>query len=378
MKFQYKLSAFYLCTALFLATIITIPDRVSGEVKPITEAQEKLEGISEEEKKTLEKLFALTQEIEEMERQEDRLTEEITVLQKEIHKHERSIDEVQEEYDTNLELLEQVLVHYQRGGPASYLEMILKSSDLKTFLKSMNLIKDISKNVGELLDTIEDNKFVLTEKREALSEKLKLQGDKKELLKDQLARQQQLKKEQEAYLISLKEEKIKYEEHLANLELMWKDLKSMFSEIVDEFSRIIEEGYFEEEDLDLSFGFLLVKGSIHEETFNRILSEHSHLPKMVFHFNEDYIKLEVPEKNLILEGKFLLQGDSTILFEVERGSFYQMPLEQESIEELLREGPIIIDFEKVAGKLVTIDINLTQVEAKNGSLIFTIKVGFPF
>lgn len=376
MRYSVKRNALWV--TVILICIIALPNRVSGEVKPITEAQEKLEGISEEEKKTLKKLFTLTQEIEEMEREEARISDEIDVMQDGIDKLEKSIQIEQDKYDKNLGLLEQVLVSYQRGGPASYLEIILQSKDLRTFIKSINLVKDISKNVGELLDTVEDIKIKLTEEMDKLAEKVQLQEDKKAELQIQVKKRLQVKKEQEAYLTSLKEEQSKYEQHLANLETMWQDLKDLFSGIVEEFSRIIGEGYFMEKDLNISFSFLSVKGSIHEDTFNRILSEHSKLPKMVFHFNEDNILLEVPDKNLVLEGKFVLQSKSAILFEVESGSFYQMPLEQESIEELFHDGPLIIDFEKVAGGMVTVDIDLTQVEAKDGALNFTIKVGFPF
>ena len=378
MELRNKMKALYLWIAITLALSIAVPGRVSGEVKPITEAQEKLKGISEEEQKTLEELFRLSQEIEDMEREVTRLNGEIAIMEDRITELGGSIEKEQKEYDTQLYLLEQLLVSYQRGGPGSYLELILQAENLSEFLDNINLIKDISKNVSELLDTIETTKERLTEQKKGLEAEYLLLEEKKEELKEPIREKNRLVAEQEAYLETLQDEKSKYEEHLANLTLMWSDLKQVFSSIVGEFSRIIGEGYFTMEDLNLSFNLFSVKGSLTDDTFNRILKEHSTLPEIVFSFQKDNIKLEIPDKNLVLDGRFEVTGKSAITFVVESGSFYGMPLEQASIDELFKEGPLLIDFEAVAGELVLIEINLDSVEAKDGYLDFRISAGFSF
>ncbi len=378
MELRNKMKSLYLWIAITLTLSIIVPGRVSGEVKPITEAQEKLKGISEEEEKTLEELFRLSQEIEDMEREVTRLNGEITVLEDRITELGGSIEKEQKEYDKQLYVLEQVLVSYQRGGPASYLELMLQSENLSAFLDNINLIKDISKNVSELLDTIEATKQRLAEQKEGLEAENLLLEEKKEELKEPIREKNRLVAEQEAYLETLKEEKKKYEEHLANLTLMWSDLKEVFASVVGEFSRIIGEGYFTTEDLNLSFNLFSVKGSLTDDTLNAVLQEHSTLPEIVFSFQPDNIKLEIPDKNLILNGRFEVSGKSALLFVVESGSFYGMPLEQASIEELFKEGPLLIDFEAVAGELVMLEINLDSVEAKDGFLEFRIRAGFSF
>ncbi len=378
MRIYHRLKTIGLWTTIFIIVISLSSHQVSGEVKPITEAQEKLEGITEEEQETLEQLFTLTQEIEEMEREELRLTGEIEELHSQIDELESSLHREQSEYNKELNLLEQVLISYQRGGPASYLEILLQSEDLSTFLGNISLIKDISRNVSELLDSIEGRKEILIEEKQRLDDKQLLLEQKVLAHRQSLEAKHQIKQKQEDYLSQLMEQKVLYEEHLNSLELMWKDLKNIFSSIVEEFSRIIGEGHFTMEDMNLSFSFLSVKGSVSDETFNRVLKENSTLPEIVFRFNSDQIILEVPEKKLVLVGNFNVLGKSALLYEVESGSFYGMPLEEESIAELFKEGPFIIDFEAVAGDLVTIDIILSDVIAKDGVLEFTIKVGFPF
>lgn len=359
-------------------SILRRPFEAAGEVKSIEEASGQLTGISEKEQETLERLFILTQEIEEMEREEARLTAEINELVKEIDKLDVSILKEQENYNLYLGVMEQVLISYQRGGPASYLDILLKAENLTSFIKSLNLIKDISKNTGELLASIEESKQYLEETRKNLSDNMALLEVKREELLEPIAARKRLAEEQEAYLDSLEDEKELYQQYLDNLTMMWENLKRLFSNIVDEFSRIIGEGHFTTEDLNLKFNFFSLKGSVHQDTFNRIMNENSTLSEIVFSFSQDGVRIEVPDNNLVLEGYFVLEGSAALLFVPESGTFYGMALETESMDELFRNGPLLIDFEQVAGEMVTVDIELEDVETADGFIHFTIDTGFLF
>jgi peptidoglycan hydrolase CwlO-like protein len=374
MKWKYSLIFVLVLSVSFLVK----PYKVTGEVKNIEEADEQLQGISIEEQQTLERLFILTQEIEQMEREEDRITEEINELIIEIDQLDRSIIKEQENYDMHLIIMEQVLISYQRNGPASYLDILLKAENLTSFIKSLNLIKDISKNTGELLASIEESKLFLEEKKQTLTDSITMLEAKKEELKEPIATKKRLVKEQEDYLESLADKKEIYQQQLDNIKLMWNNLKELFSEIIDEYARIISEGNFTTEDLNLQFNFFSLKGYIHEDTFNRIMNDNSTLSKIIFSFEKDKVKIEVPDSNLILEGYYKLEGASTLLFVPESGTFYGMSLEKESIEELFRDGPLLIDFEQVAGDMVAIDIELKEIEVSDGFIHFTIDLGSLF
>lgn len=377
MKRKYCLFS-VLFVLLISASILVSPFKVKGEVKPITEANEKLKEISEQEQQTLEKLFIIVQEIEEMEREEARIIKEIDDLTIEIEELDLSIEKEQENYDTYLNLLKRVLISYQRGGPASYIDIILKAEDLTSFIKSLNLIKDISRNTGELLASIEESRLYLEEIRQNHLDNISLLEVKKEELKEPIATRQRLVKELEEYLDSLEEEKERYQEHLNNLKLMWENLKELFSKIVDEFSRIIGEGHFTLEDLNLKFNFFSLKGSIHEDTFNRIINENSNLSNIVFSFEKEGVIVQVPDNNLVLKGSFVVREETALEFVPTDGTFYNMALEKESIEELFRNRPMIIDFENVVGDMIIIDIKLDEVVAQDGYLHFTIDTGFLF
>lgn len=364
--------------AVLLVTMIFNSLEVTGEVKPIEEANQQLEGITREEEETLDRLFILTQEIEEMERQEARLSQEIASLIIHIDELDKSIAIEEKNYGLHLDIMEQVLISYQRGGPASYLDILLKAENLTSFIKSLNLIKDITRNTGELLASIEESKKFLEENRQNLYDSKAILDIRQEELMGSIANKKSLLMEQEAYLESLSEEREKYQQHLDNLKLMWDNLKNLFSHVVDEFSRIIAEGHFTMEDLNLKFGLFSVKGSIHEDTFNRIINENSLLTEMVFSFQKDRVVVEVPDNNLVLYGHFVLEANTSLRFVPEGGSFYSMSLEIESINELFRNGPMLIDFEKVAGDLVVIDIDLKDVVTEDRYISFTIETGFLF
>lgn len=361
--------------SVLLATvlmIILLPIRASGEVKPIEELQQKLEGISAEEQEVLVKLFAITQDIEGLEREERRLSEELTVTQAQIKTLEKEITEMESDYNLQLDVLKQVLINYQQGGPASYIEILLSAESLSEFLKSMNLLKDISYNVNGLLESIELAKEDLQKEKASLNEQVLLMEETKLKLKENIHKKQSLKEEQEAYLASLKQDREGYEEQLSALETMWEDSRLLFSDIVDEFTGIIHAGYFTMEDLNISFGFFKVKGSIAEETFNRILRENSKLTETIFHFEDQEVVIEVPDKHLVLTGVFSITGDTAIRFDIKEGTFYELPLEQTSLDELFVKGPMTIDFGVIAADMLTIDITLDQVESKDGMLNFVI------
>ena len=357
---------------LMSLTYNLFPNMASGEVKPITEIKEKLEGISEEEKKILKELFTIRQEIYEKEKEEARISGEIKILEKDINKIRIGIDEKQKDYDDNLQLLKQVLQLYQRGGPASYLEILLGAKDLRTFLNGLNLIKDISRNVDELLTSLEEDKKNLQDEKAILDSQM-IQLEQKMIdLQRPIEEKLALKLKMEEYLANLLEEKEDYEEQLKDLEQLWGECKLLFSNIVSEMTRIVGEGHFKDEDLNLSFGLFRINGLIHEDTFNRIIKEHSNLPETNIHFSQDQVQIQVPDWKLVLSGNFILEGDTSIRFVVKEGTFYGLPLEETSLEELFEQGPLFIDLKDMAGDMVTIDFYLHDVDILEDNLKFTI------
>lgn len=369
-----RLSSIGILIAMVLLLSYTLNTRaVSGEVQPITDLEDKLDGISEEEKVVLEKLFTITQEMEALERDITLIGEEIADTQNQIDSYEKGIKAKQLDYDTELEVLKGVLISYQKGGPATYLEILLRADNLADFLKSINLLKDISHNIDELLASLEKGREELEVEKAKLEVSVSALEEKKLELIPPLERQRQLKQEQEAYLVSLQQDREHYQQQLEDLVVVWEDCKLLFTELIKEFTRIVEEGYFTAEDLNLNIGFFRMSGTLYEKTFNTVLKEHSDLPETIFHFHEDQVVIEVPQKHLKLIGKFVLEGDTSILFVPTEGSFYDLPLGESSLEELFQNGPLLISFKEMAGDSVSIDFRITSLQTREGCINFEIR-----
>lgn len=364
------------CVMLLITVNLISRDMASGEVTQITEARDRLEGISEKEQEILNEMFLITQNIEVMRRDINQITADLNTSNEYIEYLEYEISSSQQSYDSQLELMEQVLVSYQRGGPASYLEILLSSDSLGSFLKSINLLKNITRNVNDLLIGLDDGQIELQKERDNLAFKVQELEEKEAELAEALREEELLKQELNTYLVNLQMDRTYYEKQLNYLEETWNEIKGLFPSIIEEFSRIIEEGYITEEDIELKFQLIQITGTLREDTFNQILEKYSTLPRIKFHFKEDGVDIEVPDQHLFLSGNFVLDGATAIRFDVESGSFYDMDLEKSSIDELFSGGELIIDFKELAGDNITINFKLQEAVSNYGYLSFIIRLLF--
>ncbi len=359
---------------MIIPVMITAPLPASGVVAPIEDTREKIENISQEEMEVLERLFLISKEIEALEAEGVRINTEIGAITDQVAELESTIEETQQNYDGKLTLMEKVLVYYQRGGPATYLEILFSADSFSEFLKSLNVIKDISHNVSELLASLEEGKKLLEEEKQLLNGKVEELKNKQKELSDNLSEREKAMQEQETYLSGLEEKRIYYEEQLQNLQLLWEDCKKLFTDIVSETTRIIGEGHFTAEDLNLGIGLFTIPGAIREDTFNRVLNEYSNMDETIFRFKDDKVEIEVPKLHLLLQGEFLITGESAIQYQVREGSFYDLPLDELSIQALFEQGPMTIDFAAIAGDIEIVDFVLQEIKSEDGQLAFVIKL----
>lgn len=336
------------------------PGVVVGHADPFLEIKEKLSGISEEEKEILQNLFTISQEIELMEIEEKKLSQDVEIMNKEIKSMEVTIKEGESNYKKRQESLKQVLRSYQRMGPGSFLEIILDSDSLGTFLQRVNTVRDLTRNTGELLDQLEVSGEKLKKDKTMLSERLILLEERQKQSREALAKKMGLKKEQEEYLASLKGERMYYQEHLTNIERVWNELKPLFSDAAREFSRIIEEGNIPSEALKVTFSFTEARGTIEDNVINKVVSEQSTLPMIVFSFHPGKVEISLPEKYLVLSGTFVITDGHTLKFQAQEGSFYGMPLEAGSIEELLSKGDLVLNIEPLLAGNVINDLEIKE------------------
>lgn len=349
-----------LCLAIVLVLGTFSADAVVGYADPFLEIKEKLSGISEEENEILQNLFTISQEIELMEIEEKKLSQDVEVMNQEIKSMEVAIKEGESNYSKKQECLKQVLRSYQRMGPGSFMEIILDSDSLSTFLQRVNTVRDLTRNTGELLEQLETSGEELKKGKARMSEKLLLIEERQKQSREALAKKAELKREKEEYLTSLKGERVYYQEHLTNIEKVWTELKPLFSDAAKEFSRIIEEGNIPTDALKISFSFSEIRGAIEDKIINKVISEQSSLPTMVFSFHPGKVEISLPEKYLVLSGTFVILNGHTLKFQAQEGSFYGMPLETGAIEELLSNGDLILDIEPLLARNVIHDLEIKE------------------
>jgi len=339
----------------------------AGQVDHISDMKNKLDGISEEKKEIIEKLFILVQEIEQIKREEDAAAREIAAIKEEVAGLEVRIKDEEIAYENKRDTLKQVLRSYQRRGAGSFLEIILDSDSLTEFIQRLNILRDLTRNTGDLLESMEESKEKLAAEKRNLAQKLELMENKQESLRQILAKELLIKEEQERYLTSLEEESVFYREHLADLESSWKELKTLFPEITREISRVIEKGDFPADAIKITFSLSGIKGTLDEKTFNEIIAGNSLLGEMVLNFTPGRVKIKLPQQELVLTGEFIVLERHSLKFVAEEGSFYGLPLETGAIDDLFRENDLLFNFETSLG-----DSILDSIEVMEGYLEFKI------
>lgn len=345
--------------SLLVFSMITFAEKE----EPFSHIKEKMAKISEEEREILQNLFILVQEIEEMEREEAEYNQNIEKAKQEIERLQVIIADEKVTYEKKKENLKQLLRSYQRMGPGTYLEIILDSDNLVTLIRRINALRDITRNTGVILDQLEGIRENQLKQKVELAGKLDLMEDSKKQFMEFVANKKKLKEDKEVYLASLGKDREYYQEYLDNVQIMWDQLKSLFSETMKELSSIINKGDLPLDAVKIAYSFFNIKGSLDEEILNDIITGHAQLPKMVFRFYPGKVEMEVPEKSLILTGTFVILEGHTLKFMIDEGSFYGLPLETGAIEELFQGDYLILNLKPLLGSFT-----LNSIEIKDGHL----------
>ncbi len=355
---------------LFILSLIFFSTKITAEKETNVDIREKLTDITDEEKEIIEYLFIQNQEIEKMEREHLEIIQEIDKLKIDVNNLEDKITKEELYYGKNLNTLKEVLRSYQRMGTSSYLEIILDSNSITDFFRRINILQDLAKNTGELLDSIELTKEKLVLEKENLDKSLDLIEEKERQLKLALKRKVELVEEKEEYLRSLEEDREYYEEYLNILQMMMEDLKITFKNISKELPGIIENSDLNLDDFKPSVTVQGIKLTISEEIFNDVLGENPTLADMKFKFKSGEIIMEIPQDNLIILGNFEIIEKRALEFIIREGKFYDFILEKETIEELL-EDRIIFDFQSILyGETIK------SIDLKDGKMELVLTVKF--
>lgn len=331
-------------------TVMTMFFSISLAEPTEQEAKEKLNEISSEEQSIIEKLFVMSSEIELMHTEEVKIEEDIANINLKIDGLATHISEMELRYATLKTNLAEVLKIQQRKGVGSSIEVIFSSQSLKDFVFRINLLRDLSRKVDDLMqETQSINAELLKEKDNYENEKVNLANQKKELRK-KIDEKALAKSELEDYLESLNTEKAHYEDYLKSIEALWDSLKPLFSNTIEKFNDLIQSGGLPDDTVAINYSLFNTTGTIYETKFNEVLAKQKDFPVMQFDFKDDSVRLAFPEYEIELEGKFILLDSQTIQYVVTGGTFYQLPMSQSAILDLFSEGDMVFKLKSLLGK----------------------------
>lgn len=341
----------------FIVGTLLIPMLILQSISPFSyciptdeNAENVLTSISENEKKVIQELFVLSSDIELLNTEAEKLKGEIIQIKKDISESEGEIEAAQLAYNDLQENLKAVLKIEQRSGIASSVEIILNAKNLKDLISRINLLRDLSKNVDQLMQETEKAYDQLVVKKDQLNTLLdKKTTSEKELL-DTIQEKTQAKEKLEAYLNSLATEKAHYESYLKSIETQWNSLKPLFRTTIDTFTKIIETGDVPADTAELTISLTGSKGIIREKKFNAVMSKREDLPELTFDFKKSGVHLLFPSYEVVLSGKFELLDPQTIQFTVSGGTFYGLPMSESAIKDLFSEGQIVFKLKSLIGK----------------------------
>ncbi|SMP43157.1 coiled-coil domain-containing protein [Anoxynatronum buryatiense] len=327
------------------------------------EYEDQIVILSETQREILDDLFQLVQDIDNVESRQQQLEEDIWQAEAAIVELQNEISIRQESFESSRDLLEAVLKSYQRRGPGSSLEIILASESFSDLIKRLHLLRDLTRNTGDLLDDLEEQQAWLTAEQEHLEAFLLGVDEQRQSLQALLESHLALRDDLEDRLISLEDERSLYEDRLMNLERHWLEAKEIFTTFADTFSRLATGGSLPQDAISLSFSLFEVKGTLREDALNQALQQTAGIEGMSLQFQPGVTTVLMPEREFQLMGIFALKDGQTLEFIAESGTFYGMQLTDTSIRDLMQTGTVELDLTAVLE-----GNTLTAVRTQQGAL----------
>ena len=361
---KYNVSRLLLMLILIIAFIVVFtPPQIAQQSGPIMDMEQDYEMLIKEETEVLKRIFSLTIEMENVKKEQEILTGEISFIETELNNLINKIEAQQIIYENTRAGFKQVFRTYQKLGASSYLEIILQADSLKDFLRRLNTIKQIGRNIYNYLHVLEESKNELDLQVNNHQEMLLQLEKKEEQLEDSLLMASSLKAEMEDNLIILGDKRDQHLIQLNDMQLAWVEIKPSFLESLNELSMIINNGELPINALKTTITLRGIRGTLSQEIFNNIIIKQPGLSNITFKFLPKVAILKLTDKNLVLEGTFSIVDRSSIMFNVFGGTFYEFPLDNNSLKDLFQDTQLIMDFQPLLGNSI-----LQSIEIKDGQI----------
>ena len=172
----------------------------------ITDANNQINSIEIEQTETLKRITELEGQILEYNNSLDEIKAELGILETEIQETQGKLDVLQQNYDNQKATFQKRLVALYETGETTYLDVLLNSKSISSFVSNYYLIGEIASIDNDLLTTIEQEKNEIAEIKASLDSKNDVLKQKEETEKRTLITLNNTKLQRDNYLSTLTEQ----------------------------------------------------------------------------------------------------------------------------------------------------------------------------
>lgn len=139
----------------------------------LDEVQEQKKEVISEKKTVLEEIGELDDQISSYESQITSLNKKIAELNKSIEKNEKEIKKLEKEFEEKQEAFIERIVAMYEAGQTTYLDMLLSSDDIVSFVSRYYMINEIAEADKAMMDSIQQQQEKIEETKSELEEQKK-------------------------------------------------------------------------------------------------------------------------------------------------------------------------------------------------------------
>ncbi|MBP3464136.1 MAG: peptidoglycan DD-metalloendopeptidase family protein [Clostridia bacterium] len=215
-------SLILICTGNYISSLAASSSELRQQqqqnkqsIKETEAEQEKIRSqmtsIQKEVEELNSQILSYESEISDLSNKIDEATKSIDTMQIELNKKQKELEEKQE-------LLEKRLVASYKAGNTSYLDVLLSSESLTSFLSNYYLIEQLAESDTKLIETIKESKNIIEASKTALEESKKELEVAKETQESKKAALDIAKSEKSARVAELSEEDRALEEKIEKMQ----------------------------------------------------------------------------------------------------------------------------------------------------------------
>ena len=153
------------------ATTDDLENQKSSIQSEINQTEKELNEVKNEKKTAMEEVTSLTEQIAQGQAEINEIDNQLEELDKQIEQIKAELQEAEDKYTEQEKMLESRLVAQYKKGKTSYLDVLLKSDGLQSFLSKYKYITMIAQYDTDLLKEMEEQRIKIEETKKQLEEK---------------------------------------------------------------------------------------------------------------------------------------------------------------------------------------------------------------